>query len=81
MNYQTMTQEQLLGAVARLAPEAISCIEQTLQGTNSPNKAQQDTAWRVLEWSKEAAAVRAEAAADTPAVEELRNVLQLVDKW
>jgi hypothetical protein len=76
-----MTTEQILEAVAKLAPEAISCIEGTLQGRQSPNKAQLDSAWRVLEWSKDAAAARAEAAADTPDVEELRNVLKLVEEW
>ena len=76
-----MTTEQILEAVAKLAPEAISCIEGTLQGRSSPNKAQLDSAWRVLEWSKEAAAVRAEKATDTPDVEELKNVLKLVEQW
>ena len=50
-----MTTGQILEAVAKLAPEAISCIEGTLQGRQQPNKAQLDSAWRVLEWSKEAA--------------------------
>tara|TARA_R100000655_G_scaffold8967_1_gene22912 strand:+ start:667 stop:786 length:120 start_codon:yes stop_codon:yes gene_type:complete len=39
-----MTTEQILEAVAKLAPEAISCIEGTLQGRQSPNKAQLDSA-------------------------------------
>ena len=76
-----MTTGQILEAVAKLAPEAISCIEGTLQGRQQPNKAQLDSAWRVLEWSKEAAAVRAEKAEDTPDVEELKNVLKLVEQW
>jgi hypothetical protein len=76
-----MTTGQILEAVAKLAPEAISCIEGTLQGRQQPNKAQLDSAWRVLEWSKEAAADRAEKATDTPDVEELKNVLKLVEQW
>ncbi len=76
-----MSTEQILEAVAKLAPEAITCIEGTLQGRQSPNKAQLDSAWRVLEWSKEAAAARAEKATDTPDVEELKNVLKLVEQW
>jgi DNA-binding transcriptional regulator YdaS (Cro superfamily) len=76
-----MTEDQLLEAVAQLAPEAISCIEGTLQGRQTPNKAQMDTAWRVLEWSKAAAQQRAEKSTDTPDVQELRNVLSLVGEW
>jgi DNA-binding transcriptional regulator YdaS (Cro superfamily) len=78
---KTMTEQELLEAVAQLAPEAISSIEATLQGRETPNKARMDTAWRVLEWSKAAAQQRAEATADTPEVEELRNVLSLVGEW
>ena len=76
-----MTEQQLLDAVTKLAPEAISCIEGTLQGSMSPNKARMDTAWRVLEWSRAAAQQRAETEAETPAVQELRNVLSLVGEW
>ena len=47
----------------------------------SPNKARMDTAWRVLEWSRAAAQQRAETEAETPAVQELRNVLSLVGEW
>jgi len=81
MSRKPMTVEQLLEAVAHLAPEAISCIEGTLQGRQTPNKAQMDTAWRVLEWSKAAAQQRAEKSTDTPDVQELRNVLSLVGEW
>jgi len=76
-----MTEPQLLDAVLALAPEAISCIEGTLQGRESPNKARMDTAWRVLEWSRQAAQQRADAAADTPDIAELKNVLSLVGEW
>jgi hypothetical protein len=76
-----MTTEQILEAVAKLAPEAITCIEGTLQGRQAPNKAQLDSAWRVLEWSKDASAARAATATDTPDVEELKNVLKLVEQW
>jgi DNA-binding transcriptional regulator YdaS (Cro superfamily) len=81
MTWKPMTEEQLLEAVAQLAPEAISCIEGTLQGSRTPNKAQMDAAWRVLEWSKQAAQQRAEKSTDTPDVQELRNVLSLVGEW
>ena len=81
MSRKPMTEDQLLEAVAQLAPEAISCIEGTLQGRQTPNNAQMDTAWRVLEWSKAAAQQRAEKSTDTPDVQELRNVLSLVGEW
>ena len=81
MSRKPMTEDQLLEAVAQLAPEAISCIEGTLQGRQTPNKAQMDTAWRVLEWSKAAAQQRAEKSTETPDVQELRNVLSLVGEW
>tara|TARA_R110000824_G_scaffold56865_1_gene155199 strand:+ start:687 stop:938 length:252 start_codon:yes stop_codon:yes gene_type:complete len=77
----TMTEQQLLEAVAKLAPEAISCIERTLQGSVRPNKAQADCAWRVLDWSKVAAAARAEDEETSPDVKELENVLSLVGEW
>jgi len=81
MSRKPMTEEQLLEAVAQLAAETIICIEGTLQGRQTPNKAQMDTAWRVLEWSKAAAQQRAEKSTDTPDVQELRNVLSLVGEW
>ena len=81
MSRKPMTEEQLLEAVAQLAAETIICIEGTLQGRQTPNKAQMDTAWRVLEWSKQAAQQRAEKSTDTPDVQELRNVLSLVGEW
>lgn len=69
-----LTPEQIDRQVATLAVEALTCIERVLRGSAKANKAQLDTAWRVVEMARDYEAPNLEA----PEVEELRNVLQLI---
>ena len=69
-----LSPEQIDRQIASLAVEALTCIERVLRGSAKANKAQLDTAWRVVEMARDYEAPSLEA----PEVEELRNVLQLI---
>ena len=68
-----MTPEEIADALARLAADAIACIERTLRGSVRPNKAQVDCAWRVVHLAQDR-----EVDESVP-VDELANVLLLVN--